>query len=79
MANLFRPSRPSISRPKYQKMAIVITVQSVGSLASGHVNRRQISPRVRVRVSTQVSTSVRLIAQTNIAGHGQPGRRASWW
>ena len=33
-----RPSRPSISRPKYQKMASVMTVQRSGSLASGQVN-----------------------------------------
>ena len=39
-----RPSSPSISRPKYQKMAIVRTVQMPGSLASGHVKSRHTSP-----------------------------------
>ena len=37
-----RPSVPSISRPKYQKMARVMTSQMPGSLASGQVTTRQI-------------------------------------
>ena len=56
MAKRTRPSSPSISRPKYQKMASVMTVQRSGSLASGHVTIRHSWPLLtssghRTRVS----------------------------
>ena len=44
MAKRTRPTMPSTSRPKYQKMASVMTTQSAGSLASGQVNSRHTSP-----------------------------------
>ena len=67
IAKRVRPSRPSISRPKYQKMAIVRTAQMLGWLASGHVTSRHTSPRRTASgSSTRFDHSSRLMAHTNI-------------
>ncbi len=73
-ANRSRPSSPSISRPKYQKMAIVMTVQMSGSLASGHVTSRHTSPsRTAAGTSDEVDRRAPgSIAQTNmLATHSE--------
>ena len=66
MPNLLRPRRPSTCRPKYQKMAIVMTVHRSGTFASGHVTRRHSSPLLTSSGSNhRYMWAVSLAAQRN--------------
>ncbi len=65
--NRLRPRRPSISRPKYQKIASVTTGHRPGSLASGQVKIRHSSPpRTLDGYSTRLFHRLRSMAQRNM-------------
>ena len=63
--------RPSISRPKYQKMASVMTVQRSGSLASGHVHEppHLAAADRRPGRARGSASAAGLMAHTNIDSH----------
>ena len=66
-AKRVRPTSPSISRPKYQKMAMMRTCQMLATLASGHVSRRHTSPpRTASGSSTRFDHSRGLSPQRNM-------------